>query len=95
MDLPVEHVRTQVTSAIDVIVHLGRLRDGRRIVLQVTSVEGLADGEPELCDLFSFDPRRGPSGSFVATGAVPGLARTLVDRGERVDGWMFSAGEDA
>ena len=95
VDLPVAHVRAQVTSAVDVIVHLGRLRDGRRVVLKVSSVEGLIDGEPELSDLFAFEPRRGEQGSFVGTGSVPGIARTLLDRGEAVDGWMFAAGRDA
>ncbi|MEX0755278.1 MAG: CpaF family protein [Actinomycetota bacterium] len=95
VDLPVAHIRAQVASAIDVIVHLARLRDGRRVVLRVACVEGLVDGEPDLCELFSFEPRRGPRGGFVATGAVPTLSRTLLERGQTVDGWMFGAGVDA
>ncbi len=94
VDLPVEHVRAQVASAVDVVAHLARLRDGRRVVLRIASVEGLVDGEPELCELFSFEPRRGPKGGFVATGSVPTLARTLLERGEDVDGWTFGAGAD-
>src|SRR6266487_3250274 len=39
VDLPVEHVRNQVGAAIDVIVHLARLRDGRRVVWEVAAVE--------------------------------------------------------
>src|ERR671924_2285853 len=42
VDLPVDHVREQVASTIDLLVHTARLSEGRRLVSKVTSVEGLA-----------------------------------------------------
>src|SRR5438552_11202147 len=62
--LPAAHVRNQVTAAVDVIVHLARLRDGRRIVWQIAAVEGTHRGEPVVTELFGFRPRTGDRGSF-------------------------------
>ncbi|HEX5951046.1 MAG TPA: CpaF family protein [Actinomycetota bacterium] len=92
--LPVEHVREQVAAAVDIIVHMARLRDGRRVVFQVVTVDGLRDGEPVVTDLFAFDPRLGPSGTFVCAGIEPGLAGTLRSRGQRVPERWFETGSD-
>jgi pilus assembly protein CpaF len=95
VDLPVAHVRAQVAAAIDVIVHTARLRDGRRVVFQVATVDGLDDqGDPVVTEIFGFRPRLGPSGAFVATGAVPAIARMLAERGAELDGSIFAAGVD-
>ena len=40
VELPVAHVRAQVAGAIDVVVHMARLRDGRRVAFQVATVDG-------------------------------------------------------
>ena len=95
VELPAAHVRAQVASAIDVVVHMARLRDGRRIVFQIASVEDLADdGDPVVTEVFGFRPRLGPDGAFVATGLVPTLARTLVERGQEAPAALFAAGID-
>ncbi|HEU4448527.1 MAG TPA: CpaF family protein, partial [Gaiellaceae bacterium] len=92
--LPVEHVREQVAAAVDVIVHMARLRDGRRVVFQVVTVDGIRDGEPVVTELFAFEPRLGASGTFVCAGVEPGLALTLRSRGQRVPERCFAAGSD-
>jgi pilus assembly protein CpaF len=92
--LPVEHVREQVAAAVDVVVHMARLRDGRRVVYQVVTVDGIRDGEPEITEVFSFAPRLGPAGSFVCTGHEPVLAATLRARGKRVPVDWFASGRD-
>ncbi len=92
--LPVEHVREQVAAAVDVVVHMARLRDGRRVVFQVVTVDGIRDGEPEITEVFSFAPRLEPAGSFVCTGHEPVLAATLRARGERVPVDWFASGRD-
>ena len=51
VDLPVTHVREQIAGALDVIVHTARLADGRRVVSQVTSVEGLKGGAVKMLEL--------------------------------------------
>jgi pilus assembly protein CpaF len=92
--LPVEHVREQVAAAVDVVVHMARLRDGRRVVFQVVTVDGVRDGEPEITEVFTFAPRLGPEGSFVCTGDEPALAATLRARGERVPAHWFAHGRE-
>lgn len=92
--LPVAHVRNQVASAIDVVVHTARLRDGRRVVFQIATVEGLQDGEPLVSEIFAFRPRDGSRGGFVATGQVPPLARVLAERGEAGVEGLFDPGSD-
>jgi pilus assembly protein CpaF len=57
--LPVGHVREQIASTIDLLIHTTRLSDGRRVVSRVTSVEGLSNGRPVLRDLFQFERGRG------------------------------------
>jgi pilus assembly protein CpaF len=95
VDLPVAHVRAQVASAIDLVVHTARLRDGRRVVYQVSSVEGLDDeGDPVVTEVFGFRPRVGRHGAFVCTGAVPTVARLLRERGAFLEDDAFEPGVD-
>jgi pilus assembly protein CpaF len=53
-EIPLLAVRKQIASAIDIIVHLGRLRDRSRRVLEITEVLECRDGEIELNPLYSF-----------------------------------------
>lgn len=55
MDLPLEAVRRQIASGIDVIVHLGRLRDKTRKVLSITEIIGYKDGQIQTKDLYVFE----------------------------------------
>ena len=55
MDLPLAAIRRQMASAIDIIVHLGRLRDRTRKVLEITEMIGLENGEFVLNPLFKFE----------------------------------------
>ena len=54
MDLPVSAVRGQLAAGIDLIVHLGRLRDRSRKVLEIAEVTGLRDGQITLSTLYRF-----------------------------------------
>jgi pilus assembly protein CpaF len=95
VDLPVAHVRAQVASAIDVVVHMIRRRDGRRLVQQIATVDGIDErGDPVVSEVYAFRPRLGPDGAFVATGLVPPLARTLAEHGQDVPDRWFEPGVD-
>jgi pilus assembly protein CpaF len=94
VDLPVAHVRAQVASAVDLVVQMARLRDGRRVVFRISSVDGLVDGEPALSDVFAFRPRASAEGAFVGTGIVPPVVQMLEERGERVPLRLFADGDD-
>lgn len=54
MDLPLSAIRGQLSSGIDIIVHLGRLRDKSRKVLQVAEVLGMENDEIQLNMLYEF-----------------------------------------
>lgn len=55
MDLPLAAIRQQIASGLDVIVHLGRLRDKTRKVLQIVEVIGYKDGQFILNPLYEFE----------------------------------------
>ena len=54
MDLPLPAIRRQIASGIDIIIHLGRLRDKSRRVLQIVEVLGYENGEVALQSLYEF-----------------------------------------
>ena len=53
-ELPLGAIRSQIASALDVIIHLGRLKDGTRKVLSVAEIGGIRNGEVELEPLYTF-----------------------------------------
>ncbi|MBP5600222.1 MAG: CpaF family protein [Lachnospiraceae bacterium] len=55
MDIPLYAIRGQIAGAIDIFVHLGRLRNRKRVVLQICEVEGFVDGEVKLRTLYEWD----------------------------------------
>ena len=57
--LPLEVVRSQIASALDILVHLGRLGDGSRKVLSIVEVGGISMGEIETEELYRYDRETG------------------------------------
>lgn len=55
LELPISAIRGQIGSAVDLIVHLGRLMDGRRCVTQIAQITR-QQGEIQVEDLFAFNP---------------------------------------
>lgn len=62
---PVEVVRKQIASAIDIIVHLARIRDGSRRVLEICEVAGYRDGDVCLRPLFLYEEEGETAGDGV------------------------------
>ena len=54
MGMDIAAVRGQIASAVDIIIHLGRLRDGTRRVLSIEEVNGMTEGNVKLNSLFEF-----------------------------------------
>lgn len=54
MDLPLPAIRSQIASGVDLLVHLGRLRDHSRKVLMIAEIEGMKDGEVCIHPLYEF-----------------------------------------
>lgn len=66
-DYPIPAVRGQIAEGIDMLVHLGRLPDQRRVVLEITEVGNLEGEKIMLNKLFAYDIRKGliPTGSGI------------------------------
>jgi pilus assembly protein CpaF len=94
-DLPVRAIREQVSSALDLIVHVARLRDGTRRVTHVTEVEGMEGDIITLQDLFLFDYGMGVDdegiykGRLKATGIRPSFSEDLENQGIRLPADLF------
>ncbi len=74
MDIPLPAIRRQIASGIDILIHLGRLRDKSRRVLEIAEITGFAEGEILTNTLYSFEESKESIGEKV-TGQ-------LVKRGE-------------
>jgi pilus assembly protein CpaF len=84
-DLPVRAIREQIAAALDVIMHVDRLPDGRRVVTALTEVQGLEGDVILLQDLFTFrhlpgGERGKPRGELVATGLRPKFLDQLLQQ---------------
>jgi pilus assembly protein CpaF len=96
--LPVRAIRDQVASALDLIVQIGRLKDGTRRVVALTEVEGMESEVITLQDLFTFDYGAGRDqggrflGSLVSTGLRPKFTEHLHDMGIELPQSMFVRG---
>jgi pilus assembly protein CpaF len=94
-DLPVRAIREQIASAVDLIVHQTRLRDGSRRVTHVTEVLGMEGEVVSMQDLFVFDHRAGQDehgrhlGTLRWTGLRPHLLDTLADAGVPLPASLF------
>ncbi|HVM41346.1 MAG TPA: CpaF family protein [Acidimicrobiia bacterium] len=100
MDLPVRAIREQIASAIDLIVHMSRLRDGSRRVTHISEV-GYMEGEViSLSDIYLFDYSAGMDdkgrfvGSLKPTGLRPGFSDKLEQNGIHLEAQIFGV-EDA
>lgn len=58
-DLPLAAVRNQIASAVELMVHVGRLRDKSRKVLEISEVTGCEEGQVRLEPIFTFREREG------------------------------------
>lgn len=69
VDMPVSAIRGQIASAIDIIIHLGRVRDGSRKLLEIDEILGIEDGQVKMEKLFYYDQETGfcPAGSLKNT----------------------------
>jgi pilus assembly protein CpaF len=82
MELPVRAIREQISSAIDLIVHQARLKDGTRRVTHITEVVGMEGDVVSLQDIFLFDYKAGTDefGRFRGTLNSTGLRPNFLDR---------------
>lgn len=89
MDLPVRAIREQIASAIDLIVHMARLKDGSRKVVQISEIVGMEGDVVTMQDLFlfnheGFDEMGRIRGRLKPTGLRPKCYERLLEKGIRL-----------
>jgi len=95
-DLPLKAIREQISSALDLIVHQARFRDGSRRITHVTEVVGMEGDVITLQDLFVFDHSAGYDedgnvlGTLRSTGLRPKFLEKLSAGGVHVDPSIFA-----
>jgi len=98
LDIPVQAIREQICSAVNIIVQQTRFSCGTRRVTYITEVVGMERDVVQMQDIFNFKQAGfGPDGrirgEFVATGHIPQLYQDLIERGIEVDMSIFRQGE--
>jgi pilus assembly protein CpaF len=97
MDLPVRAIREQVASAIDLVIHQERMRDGSRKVVNITEVSGMEGDVITLTDIFVFEQSGYENGKIVgrlrATGLRPKFMDKIEAAGIHLPASIFGLGE--
>jgi pilus assembly protein CpaF len=93
-DIPIRALRTQIASAITVIVQSRRLTGGRRKVISVSEITGMEGEQIQMHDLFAYeqngvDADGHATGRFMATGIRPRCADRIENRGIRLPSDLF------
>ncbi len=99
MDLPVNVIRTQIASAVNVIVQQSRLKDGSRKIVQITEVQGMEGTSVVLQDVFVYKtpdqqgsgPSHAGGGTLEPTGFRPNFARRFEEMGMHLDSRIFGS----
>jgi len=97
VELTQRAIREQMASAVDLILHQSRLKDGSRRVTHITEVQGIESGVIVLQDLFKFDFHAGTDergyhrGTLRCTGLRPLFLSRLADRGIHIPPEIFQA----
>jgi pilus assembly protein CpaF len=97
LDLPLRAVREQIASAVNLIVHISRLRDGTRRITHITEVQGMEGDVVTLQDAFVFDYSAGVDtngrfrGRTIPTGVRPRFTERFADLGIQVSPAVFGS----
>ncbi len=80
MELPIRAIREQVSSAIDLMVHKDRMRDGTRKVVNITEVTGMEGNVITTTDIFTFEQTGFENGRIIGELRPTGLRPKFMDR---------------
>jgi pilus assembly protein CpaF len=97
IDMPVRAIREQIASAIDLIIHTNRFRDGSRKVTNITEVQGMEGEIIVMQDLFAFEQTGIEGGKIIGrlkpTGIRPKFMDQIEAAGFRLPASIFGLGE--
>ena len=82
MELPHRAIREQIASALDVVVHLERMRDGSRKVVAISEVQGMEGDVITMSDIFKFELAGYENNRAIGTLSPTGLRPRFIDRVE-------------
>ncbi len=93
-DIPMRALRTQIASAIQVVVQAKRLPGGRRKVVSVSEISGMEGEQIQMHELFVYeqtgvDDEGHATGAFCATGIRPSCSERIGHRGIKLPGELF------
>jgi len=77
-ELPLRAIREQIASAVDVIVHTARLRDGSRKIVNISEVYGIEDDEILMQDIFAFEQTAFENGKVIGELKPTGIRPTFM-----------------
>jgi pilus assembly protein CpaF len=80
MDLPVRAIREQIASAVDMICHQERLRDGSRKIVKISEVQGMEGDMITMSDIFEFEQTGVEGGKIVGRIRPTGIRPKFTDR---------------
>ena len=83
-DLPLRSIREQIASAVDLIVHTARLKDGSRKIVKITEVYGIEDEKILMQDIFEFEQTGTSNGRMEGDLKPTGKRPTFMDRFQTV-----------
>ena len=99
-DMPIHNIRTQISSAIDVVVQLQRQEDGCRRITSIQEVTGMEGDVITMSEIFTFkredkDEQGNIIGSYQATGVIPGFHQQLTIKGIDIPYSLYGIDESA
>ncbi len=86
LDIPIRAIREYIYNAIDIVVHIERLSDGRRKVTSISEITGLKNDDLQLQEIFAFRQKgltsRGEvDGEFILYNYIPEVYKKIKSRG--------------
>ena len=97
MDLPMRAIREQIASAINLIIHEERMRDGTRKVVSITEVQGMEGDVIVMQDIFTFEQTSFEGGKVIGrlrpTGIRPKFMDQIEAAGIQLPPKIFGVGE--
>ena len=97
MDLPVRAIREQIASAVNLICHQDRMRDGSRKIVKITEVQGMEGDVVVLSDIFEFEQTGIEAGKIIGrirpTGLRPKFMEIIEASGIHLPPSVFGIGQ--
>jgi pilus assembly protein CpaF len=99
MDMPLEVIRAQIATAVNLIVQQSRLKDGSRKITQITEIQGMEGSSVTMQDLFVYKtpdhqgpgPSHAGGGTLEPSGFRPRFYHLFDENGIKIDSRVFGA----